>query len=149
VLVGATFLFLVGASVAYFYALPFTLGFLTGFGGESLEAMITVAAYFDFALGMCLTFGIVFELPIALTALTALGVVTPMFLRRYRRHAFVLCTVGAAIITPGDLITSTLMLIAPLYGLYEVSILLSTLVYRRRQRREALEGSGGEFGATA
>jgi sec-independent protein translocase protein TatC len=138
VLFGATLLFFGGASVAYFYALPFTLKFLTGFGGESLEAMITVKAYFDFAISMCLTFGAVFELPIVLTALTALGLVTPMFLRQYRRHAFVLCAVGAALITPGDLVTSTLMLIVPLYGLYEFSIVLSDVVYKRRQRRAAL-----------
>jgi len=148
VLFGATLLFLGGASVAYFYALPFTLRFLTGFGGESLEAMITVAAYFDFALSMCLTFGAVFELPIALVALTALGIVTPMFLRRYRRHAFVLCALGAALITPGDLITSTLMLIVPLYGLYELSVLLSSMVYRRRLRRAAV-AAGEEYGAPA
>ena len=148
VLFGATLLFLGGASVAYFYALPFTLRFLTGFGGESLEAMITVAAYFDFALSMCLTFGVVFELPIALVALTALGIVTPMFLRRYRRHAFVLCALGAALITPGDLITSTLMLIVPLYGLYELSVLLSSMVYRRRLRRAAV-AAGEEYGAPA
>jgi len=148
VLFGATLLFLGGASVAYFYALPFTLRFLTGFGGESLEAMITVAAYFDFALSMCLTFGVVFELPIALVALTALGIVTPAFLRHYRRHAFVLCALGSALITPGDLITSTLMLIVPLYGLYELSIVLSSMVYRRRQRREALANTE-EYGAPA
>jgi len=148
VLFGATLLFLGGASVAYFYALPFTLRFLTGFGGESLEAMITVAAYFDFALSMCLTFGVVFELPIALVALTALGIVTPMFLRRYRRHAFVMCALGAALITPGDLITSTLMLIVPLYGLYELSVLLSSMVYRRRLRRAAV-AAGEEYGAPA
>jgi sec-independent protein translocase protein TatC len=147
VLFGATLLFFGGASIAYFYALPFTLRFLTGFGGESLEAMITVAAYFDFALSMCLTFGAVFELPIVLVALTALGLVTPMFLRKYRRHAFVLCAVGSALITPGDLVTSTLMLIVPLYGLYELSIVLSSLVYRRRLRREA--AAAHEFGATA
>ena len=148
VLFGATLLFLGGASVAYFYALPFTLRFLTGFGGESLEAMITVAAYFDFALSMCLTFGVVFELPIALVALTALGIVTPKFLRHYRRHAFVLCALGSALITPGDLITSTLMLIVPLYGLYELSIVFSSMVYRRRQRREAM-ARAEEYGAPA
>jgi len=136
VLFGALILFFGGASVAYFYALPFTLKFLLGFGSESLEAMITVSAYYDFALSLCMTFGAVFELPIVLVALTALGVVTPMFLRKFRRHAFVLCAVGSALITPGDLITSTVMLIVPLYGLYELSIVLSSMVYRRRLRRE-------------
>jgi sec-independent protein translocase protein TatC len=83
---------------------------------------------------MSLAFGLCFELPILILALTALGLVTPAFLRKYRRHAAVLCTLVGAFLTPGDLVWTTIAMAVPLYLLYELSIFLSTVVYRRRQR---------------
>src|SRR5215218_4270373 len=135
VLIGATLLFMGGVAASYFLLLPFTLQFLLGFQSASLQPMITAADYFGFAVSLSLALGAVFEMPILILALTAFGIVTPQFLVRYRRHAFVLCAVGAAVLTPGDLITSTLTLIAPLYGLYELSIVLSKMLYRSRERR--------------
>ena len=64
--------------------------------------------------------------------LTALGLVTPKLLAKYRRHAFVIGLIACEIITPGDLIISTLILFVPVYGLYELSILLSWIIFRRR-----------------
>ena len=139
VLVGATVLFLAGVSLAYFVVLPFTLTFLLGFQTQALEPMITAGQYFGFAINMALVFGAVFELPIAIVALTALGIVTPPMLRRFRRHAVVLCLVGSAFITPGQDVMSLLLLSLPLYVLYELSISLSGVVYRRRERRIAAE----------
>lgn len=135
ILVVGALLFATGVSAAYFLVLPFALEFLLGFQSGSLEAMITARDYFDFATSLCLVMGAVFELPIVLTGLTALGVLTPAQLRGWRRQALVASLVGAAIITPGDLITTTLMLMVPLYGLYEASIVSSALVHRRQQRR--------------
>ena len=135
--VGAAALFLAGVSLSYFVILPFTLNFLLGFQTESLQPMITASGYFGFAISMSLAFGVVFELPIAIVALTALGLVTPAMLRRFRRHAVVLCLVGSAFITPGADIMSLLAMAVPLYLLYEVSISVSRLVYRRMQRRAA------------
>ena len=137
VLVGATVLFVMGVSLAFFVLLPFTLKFLLGFQTASLTPMITAGNYFSFATGMSLAMGAVFELPILIVALTALGLVTPQLLVRYRRHAMVGCFVVSAIITPGDVITATLVLLAPLYGLYEVSIVLSWMIHRKRLEREA------------
>ena len=99
--------------------------------------MITASEYFSFAISMSLAFGAVFELPIAILALTALGLVTPRMLTTFRRHATILCVVASAFITPGADVVSLVALAVPLYGLYELSIVMSTLVYRRRQRREA------------
>ncbi|MCU0625646.1 MAG: twin-arginine translocase subunit TatC [Gemmatimonadaceae bacterium] len=144
VLVAATFLFALGASAAYFLVLPFALQFLLGFQSEALEAMITARDYFDFATSLCLVMGGVFELPILIVALTALGVVTPMQLRSWRRQALVVSIVAAAIITPGDLVTTTLMLMVPLYGLYEASIIASAIVHRRQQRRAMAAGAEQE-----
>jgi len=134
-LFSATCLFMMGAALAYFIVLPFALKFLMEFQTAALEPMITARDYFDFATSLALSMGAVFELPILLVGLTALGIITPLQLRAYRRHAMVASLVVAAIITPGDLLTTTVMLMVPLYGLYEVSILASSVVYRRKERR--------------
>jgi sec-independent protein translocase protein TatC len=86
---------------------------------------------------MSLAFGLCFELPIVILLLATLGIVTPEFLRRYRRHALVLCVVAGALLSPGDLIWTTMLLAGPLYMLYELSVVLTSLVYRRRRKREA------------
>ncbi len=141
VFAGAIGLFLAGASMCYFFALPVSLDFLLGFQSESLEPMITAGEYFSFAISMTLAFGAAFELPIVILALAALGVVTPQFLGKYRRHAIVGCVVAATVLTPGDLVYASAMMAVPLYLLYEVSIWLSWLVVRRRARRQAMAES--------
>lgn len=137
VLVAGTFLFAAGVALAYFIVLPMTFRFLFALQSEALTPMITVSDYFSFLTSLCLAFGAVFEVPIVIVALTALGIVTPKQLGNFRRYAIVLTLAGSAIITPGDLFTTTLALALPLYLLYEVSIGVSYLIYRRRQRREA------------
>lgn len=136
VLVGAVGLFAAGASMAYFVVLPLTLRFLHGFQAENLTPMITAAEYYGFAISMALALGAVFELPIAITALTALGILRPDMLVRWRRHALVACWVAAAFVTPGDFLGTTLLMTGPLYVLYEISIICSGVVYRRRVRRQ-------------
>jgi sec-independent protein translocase protein TatC len=137
VALGAVALFISGVALSFYVVLPFTLGFLLNFQSEALQPMITASEYFGFEIAMSLTFGAVFELPILLLALTALGIVTPQFLNKYRRHAVVLCVVAAAFITPGADPTSLFALAVPLYFLYELSVVLSTFVYRRKVRRDA------------
>ena len=78
-----------------------------------------------------------FELPILILALTALGIITPAFLTKYRRHAIVATLIICEIITPGDFIISTLMLWIPVYGLYELSIVVSWFVFRARLKRQS------------
>ncbi len=132
VALGAGLLFLAGVSVAYFGVMPLALKWLLDFQTASMEPLISGLEYFDFLFSMSLAFGLCFELPIVVLALTALGIVTPMFLRKYRRHSAVLCTFIGAFLTPGDLIWTTIAMAVPLYLLYELSILLSTIMYRRR-----------------
>ncbi len=138
VLFGATFLFLCGVSLAYFVVLPLALPWLMGFSTDALTPMITASEYFDFAFSMALSFGIAFELPIAILALAALGIVTPQMLNHYRRHAIVGVVLVGALLTPGDLIWTTLAMAVPLYLLYEISVALSYVVHRRRMRAKAL-----------
>jgi sec-independent protein translocase protein TatC len=137
VLLGAVLLFVAGVALAYYMVLPLTLGFLLTFQSASLEPMLTASEYFGFATSMSLALGAVFELPILILALTALGFVTPALLAQFRRHAVVGCIVGAAFITPGSDPVSMLALAGPLYLLYELSVILSSVVFRRRRRREA------------
>jgi sec-independent protein translocase protein TatC len=144
VLAGATALFATGVFICVRFVLPAMFDVLLSFQSASLEQMITAADYFSFAVTLCLAFGGTFQLPIVILALTALGLVTPRTLGRYRRHAVVGSLIVAAVITPGDLIIMTLMLGIPLYGLYEVSIVLSWFVHRSRLRREAAAGQAGQ-----
>jgi sec-independent protein translocase protein TatC len=134
-IVGAVALFVAGVALAYFIVLPLTLRFLLGLATGSLQSMISAADYFGFAISMSLAFGFAFELPIVIVLLSALGIVTPQFLVRYRRHAVVVVIVAAALLTPGSDITSLLALSVPLYLLYELSIVLAMGIHRRRERR--------------
>lgn len=133
----ATFLFLSGVSLAFFVVLPLAVEWLMGFQTQALEPMITASEYFNFATSMALAFGLCFELPIVILALAALGIVTPQFLNRYRRHAIVVCVIIGAFLTPGDLVWTTIAMAVPLYFLYEISVVLTWVVYRRRMRRQA------------
>jgi sec-independent protein translocase protein TatC len=125
-------LFALGAGFAYRVILPISLPWLFGFFGTVLEPMITAQHYFGFLFGMALTFGLAFELPVVIVLLAAVGLVTPQHLATYRRHAVVLLVILAAFLTPGDFIWGTLALAVPLYALYEMSILVAKLLYRRR-----------------
>ncbi|HEV7992564.1 MAG TPA: twin-arginine translocase subunit TatC [Gemmatimonadaceae bacterium] len=139
VIVGGVFLFVCGAALAWYFVLPMTLRFLFGLGDQAFDQMITVSEYFGFVTSMVLAMGAVFELPIAILLLTALGLVTPKFLSKFRRHAAVGSYLVAAIITPGDLFVTSIALMVPLYLLYELSIGLSWIVFRRREKKAAAE----------
>lgn len=142
VIVGAVLLFVAGVALAYFFVLPMVLGFLLTFQSESFDNMITASGYFSMVMTLALTFGAAFELPILILALAALGLVTPQFLARFRPYAFVLTFVASAIVTPGDILLASLALTAPLYLLYELSVVLTRVVFRKRnQARFASEES--------
>jgi sec-independent protein translocase protein TatC len=142
VILGSVVLFVCGAALAWYFVLPMTLRVLFNFGDKNFEQMITVSEYFGFVTSMVLAMGAVFELPIAILLLSAFGLVTPTFLAKYRRHAILGSYLAAAIITPGDLFITSVALTVPLYLLYELSILLSLVVFRKRQRDALAEASG-------
>ncbi len=131
-----TVLFAGGVAMAYFAALPVTLEFFRMFEGESMQEQLEIGKTLSFITKMLLAFGAVFELPVVIMVLTAIGLVTPAFLRSKRRHAAVVMTVLASVITPGDVITLTIMMLVPLLLLYELSIVLSRGIYNRRMRRQ-------------
>lgn len=125
-------LFAMGVAMSYKIVLPMTLRFTMSFQTESLEQSIVIGEYMAFVTRLLLAFGGVFELPVVILILSALGLVTPEFLAGKRRHAIVIITVLASVLTPGDVITLTLMMMVPLVLLYEFSIVLSRMVTRRR-----------------
>ena len=137
VLAFAALLFLAGVALAVFLFVPVTFRLLQGFQSEALRPMITATDYFGFMIFIAVAFGALFELPILALVFTALGLVTPQGLSRMRRYAAVISYMACAVLTPGDFLVTTLILWLPVYGLYELSILVSWFVYRIRKRREA------------
>jgi sec-independent protein translocase protein TatC len=133
-------LFALGVLMSYEVVLPMTLSFTMGFQTESLEQSIVIGEYLGFVTRLLLAFGGVFELPVVILILSAMGLVTPEFLAGKRRHAIAIITVLASILTPGDVITLTMMMMVPLVLLYEVSIILSRMVTRRRRVAAAAAG---------
>jgi sec-independent protein translocase protein TatC len=132
-------LFVAGMAVAYFFVIPLALGFSMGFQQDSLEQSIVVGAYLAVVTRLMLAFGVVFELPVVILILSMLGIVTPEFLTKNRRFAYAGITVLACLLTPGD-VNSSIMMMVPLFVLYEVSIVLSRVVVRRRAAAPAAVG---------
>ena len=126
-------LFLSGASFAYFLVIPIGLRFLLGFGGSSLQPMISISKYLSFITLMILAFGIVFELPLVFLLLVRIGIVSPEFLAKKRKVFIVAIFILAAILTPPDVFTQILLAV-PLLILYEVSILLTKIVPHYRDK---------------
>lgn len=141
-------LFVGGAALAFFVVLPFGLRFFLGFATESLQPMITINEYFSFAMQITLMFGLVFETPLVILVLTWVGVLSPRTIRKYRRHAIAAMTIVSAVITPADIVSMLLMLV-PLYLLFEISVALASVIERRRERRTAIAAGSQEEGASA
>src|SRR6201988_1058976 len=129
-------LFLGGAIACYQWLLPAALKVLLNFQRTDLTAMITIDRYFGMAIPFVVGCGLVAELPLVVTILASLGIVTPQFLGRQRRFAIVIAAFLAALLTPPDAVSMLLML-GPLLLLYEVSIWCAWVASRRRARRIA------------
>lgn len=136
-------LFLIGVMFGYFILAPFATNFLIGYTIPNVENIPTLVSMINYMIMFILPSGLVFELPVVVYFLSRIGLVTPQDMRQYRRHAFVVILISAAIITPPDVVTQTLLGI-PLYGLYEVSIFISSRVQRQLAEKEAREEAGLE-----
>jgi sec-independent protein translocase protein TatC len=127
------FCFFVGGSFAYFVMIPVVLPFLFSLGTKAIEANININDYMSFVLRLILATGLVFELPMVAFFLARLGLITPVFLRKFRRYGYVLIFVVAAIITPTpDPVNQTILAI-PLMLLYEISIWVTVIAYKKRE----------------
>jgi sec-independent protein translocase protein TatC len=124
-------LFLLGVSFCYVAILPVTLGFLLSFGGDNIAAGISVSRYLSLTLGLAATCGAIFELPLVVVILHRLGLISIAFLTQNRRYAVLVGAIVTAVITPTpDAFTMTLLLV-PLLGLYESSIIVLRVIERR------------------
>lgn len=126
----STLFFLGGALFGYFIVFPYGFDFFLGFATETIRPMPSMKEYLSFAAKLLLAFGIVFELPLAITFLAKLGLVTVPFLKKNRKYAILLFFAGSAILTPPDVVTQVMMAF-PLMLLYEISILGARIFGRR------------------
>lgn len=127
IVVFSSLCFLGGIAFAYFVMLPTALKFFASFGTQAISNNIAVNEYFSFVISVMLAAGIVFELPMVSFFLSKLGILTPVFMRKYRKHAIVIILILAGILTPSPDLTSQLLLGIPLLILYEISIIISKL----------------------
>jgi sec-independent protein translocase protein TatC len=128
-----TFLFFLGVAFGYFIIAPFSISFLAGYTVEGLEVAPTLDSYVGYMTMFTLPTGLVFEMPVAAYFLAKIGILGPASMRAYRRHAIVVLLIVAAIITPPDVVSQTIVAI-PLFALYEVSIMVADSVKRKRDK---------------
>lgn len=143
-LFAAALLFMGGVALAWFFVIPVSLEFFHKLNGETLQTMYTAVAYFGFAANLSLAFGLAFEVPLLLVALSALGILSASTLNKSRKFAVLFIFIGSAIISPGDAIIATIALAVPLYLLYELSVVIAFVIERRRRavkEREELAAS--------
>jgi len=130
----ASMLFFTGVLFGFFMLAPLSIHFLSSYEiSEDVVNQINIRSYIGTLTSICLATGLVFELPIIAFFLTKIGLITPSFMRKYRKHAIVVIFIIAAIITPPDVFSQTLVAI-PLLILYEVSILISARVMRQKEK---------------
>jgi sec-independent protein translocase protein TatC len=134
-------MFLAGGAFALFVVTPYALTFLLGYARPGLKPMITIQNHIDFLLKFTLAFGVVFELPLALTLLARMGVVTAKTLARHRKYAVLGAFVVSAILTPTPDAFNQALMAGPLIILYEVGIVSARLFGRKPAPATVVEGA--------
>jgi sec-independent protein translocase protein TatC len=128
-------LFLVGVLFGYFLIVPFSLDWLGSYSiSGKVVNQINILSYVSSVTSIVIAGGIAFELPIVIYFLSKVGLLTPRFLKKYRRHSYVVILIIGAIITPPDIL-SQLIVSIPMIVLYEISIFISKRVTKARQRK--------------
>lgn len=118
----SAFFFIGGALFGYFIVFPWGFKFFLGFASDKIKALPSMKEYLAFSAKLLLAFGLVFELPMVLTFMARLGIVSVAFLKKNRKYALLLFFAGAAMLTPPDVVTQIMMAL-PLMVLYEISII--------------------------
>ncbi|MBS1506870.1 MAG: twin-arginine translocase subunit TatC [Bacteroidetes bacterium] len=135
-----TFLFLLGVLFGYYILSPMTIWFLSTYTvSAQIVNQFDITSYVSTVVSMVLGCGLLFQFPVAVYFLTKVGMLTPQFMRKFRKHAIVGIVIASAIITPSS-DPFTLMLVAlPLYFLFEISIFVSAIEVRRQAKKEEEE----------
>lgn len=131
IVIFSTLCFLIGVVFAYYLMIPLSLKFAVQFGSEAIKNQFSIDEYLSIIISIVMGAGIVFELPMISFFLTKLGILTPGFMRKFRRHAVVVIFILSAVLSPGTDPVLQLMLAAPLFVLYEISILISKIASKK------------------
>ena len=126
--------FIAGAAFCFFLVFPIAFKFFMGFATDTIVPMISVEEYLGFALKLLIAFGVVFEMPLFAYFLSRFGILSPDFMRRQRRYAILFIFIIAAILTPPDVFSQCLMAL-PMLLLYEVSIYVSAMAYKKKEEK--------------
>ena len=128
-------LFSIGVLFGYYLIAPLSINFLGTYQVSSeVKNMIDMDSYISTITVITFASGLLFELPIVVYFLSSLGIISPAFMKRYRKHAVVVILILAAVITPSPDITSQLLVALPVYILYELSIFVSAYVVNKKER---------------
>ncbi|MCM3162088.1 twin-arginine translocase subunit TatC [Metabacillus litoralis] len=133
---GIFILFISGIAFGYFLLFPIVLSFLHSLAGDQFETFFTVDKYFRFMINLTVPFGFLFEMPAIIMFLTRLGIINPQRLAKSRKISYFFLIVISVLITPPDFI-SDILVIVPLVLLYEFSVTLSKIVYRKKLIHES------------
>jgi sec-independent protein translocase protein TatC len=143
-----SFLFLSGVLFGYYIMTPLMISFLANYTiSDMIVNEFDITSYVGTIITVVFGSGVLFQLPVVMYFLTKIGIVTPQFLRQYRKHAIVIILILGAIVTPSADPLSQALISFPLYLLYEISILISANVMRKKAREEAEEKLKEQTGA--
>ncbi len=134
----SSFLFFVGILFGYYVITPLSVNFLGAYRvADEVKNNIDLASYIGLLRASVLSAGLIFEMPIIIFFLTKMGLVTPEFLRKYRKYTLVIVLILAALITPPDVISQVIVAI-PMMILYEISITISKVIIRKEEKETSL-----------
>jgi len=142
-ILSASIMFVLGGLFCQYFVLPFALDFLLGFDKE-LVPIITISDFVDFYATFILAFGAIFQLPLVISLLAKLGIVSPAFLSRNRKYAILLAFIAAAILTPTPDAFNQLMMAGPIIVFYEVGLILARFMYKKPEK-ETEEARGTDL----
>lgn len=132
----ASILFLIGIFFGYFLLFPMSYNFLINYQVSSsgiVQTQNTFDDYISLISTMTLVSGIIFEMPVLVYFLTRMTLLTPQFMRKYRKHAVIIILIAAAVITPSPDVTSQMLVAVPMYLLYELSVFVSAWVIKKHK----------------
>ena len=138
--VSSTLLFYAGMAFAYFVVFPLIFAFFVGTAPEGVAVMTDIGRYLDFVILLFLAFGIAFEMPVATILLVSMGATTPEKLSQKRPYVIIGVFVIGMVLTPPDIISQTLLAL-PMWLLFEIGLVLSRVMLRRREKAAAEAGT--------
>jgi sec-independent protein translocase protein TatC len=135
-----SFLFFLGVAFGYYVLTPFMVNFYFSYSLSSLiEIKPTFSDYLENLIYTTVGIGVLFQMPLLVAVLTRIGIITSRFLKKYRRHAFIIILIAAAIITPSTDPFSLTLVTIPLYALYEASIVVAARINKARALEQTEE----------